>query len=363
MRFCKTIFFWGLMSLGLGLTLGSTQVSPSESTPQASRKVKGRFVNTSQTPHTQEEVSKVMDRAEFLTNRLWTAATQDAKTEPSMPVATPDLAFLKSGHQGPSFTWLGHATCLVQMKGQTFLTDPHFSERASPVSFIGPKRLFPSPISLTQLPHIDVVVISHSHYDHLDLPTLRHLSQQPGGSPLFLVPLELKGWMQSKGLTRTEELDWWQTLEHQGVRYTLVPAHHWSMRTLWNRNETLWGGWVVRSDDFKFYFTGDTGYADLFPQIARLGPFDLSAIAIGAYEPRGFMKVHHINPEEAVRIHQDVGSRYSVGIHWGTFRLSSEAWLQPPRDLSRALEQRRVDPKSFITLPPGETLRFPPPRP
>ena len=359
MRFFKYVLLLGLIPLTV-MALQAPEQASRPTSPGPSLMKEGRFVNTGQTPHTRREAPKVMDQAEMLISRLWTGATRKSeKTEEAVSSVTPDLSFLKSNHHRPSFTWLGHATCLVQMGGQTLLTDPHFSERASPVSFMGPRRLFPSPISLKDLPHIDVVVISHSHYDHLDLPTLHALAQQSGGSPLFLVPLELKAWMHAQGLTRTEELDWWQTQTHQGVRYTLVPAHHWSTRTLWDRNKTLWGGWVVRSDDFKFYFTGDTGYSDLFPQIASLGPFDVSAIAIGSYEPRGFMKVHHINPEEAVRIHQEVGSQLSIGIHWGTFRLSSEALQQPPRDLERALEQHRLDPKTFITIPPGETLRFP----
>ena len=351
----------GIATLLIGLLSWdlSAQVVEAPPSPRGSLKVKGRFVNPGPSPHASSDAPKVIDEVERRISLVGTLLTQDTAPDPPLTMEVPDRSFLMSNRQHTSFTWLGHATCLIQMGGQTFLTDPHFSERASPVSFLGPKRLFAPPLAIEELPHIDVVVLSHSHYDHLDLPSLRALARQPGGSPLFLVPLELKAWMQKEGMTRTEELDWWQTQTHQGLRYTLVPAHHWSTRVLWDRNQTLWGGWVVQSDHFKFYFSGDTGYSDLFSDIARLGPFDLSAIAIGAYEPRGFMKRHHINPEEAVRIHHDIGSQRSIGIHWGTFRLSSESLQQPVRDLARALEAQHLDPETFVTLPPGKTLRFP----
>ncbi len=347
-----------LVLVFIGLTLLKAQASSSEK-KEGAKMVQGRFVNGGKSPHTRKDAPNVIDEIERLVNRSWVDDNPLDPIDIKLKSVMPDLSFLKSNRSQVTFTWLGHSSCLVQMGGQTFLTDPHLTERASPVSFIGPKRLFPSPISLKNLPRIDVVIISHSHYDHLDLPTLKSLSNQTGGSPLFLVPLKLKTWMQNQGIPRTEELDWWQSFVHEGQNYTLVPAHHWSSRVIWDRNKTLWGGWVVQSQNFKFYYTGDTGYSDIFPQIASLGPFDLSAIAIGSYEPRWFMKIHHVNPEEAVRIHEEIGSKLSVGVHWGTFKLSSEDLNQPPRDLKEALIKRQIDKKEFVTLPPGQTLRFP----
>jgi N-acyl-phosphatidylethanolamine-hydrolysing phospholipase D len=277
------------------------------------------------------------------------------------PVAAPAPA------HPPSVTWIGHATTLVQAGGLNVLTDPIFSERASPLPFAGPKRAQPPGIALGDLPAIDVVVISHSHYDHLDRISVIDLDARSGGRTLFLVPLGLKAWMEHAGIRRVVELDWWQSHRVGRVEFTLTPVQHWSARTPFDRNETLWGGWAVLAPDLHWYFAGDTGYsADFADTRARFAPrqgtqgFDLALIPVGAYEPRWFMKEQHVDPEEAVRIHQDLGARRSLGIHWGTFSLTDEALDQPPRDLARAREAHGVPEDDFFLLRIGETRWLPP---
>lgn len=255
-------------------------------------------------------------------------------------------------------TWLGHATVMVRSNGFTMLTDPHFSVRAFPVQWAGPARKVQSPSRVENLPKIDVVVISHSHYDHLDYNTVVKLAkQQP--DVLFLVPLGLEKLLKGWGITKVKEMDWWETHTIGENQVTFVPAYHWSARTLTDRNKSLWGGWTLKNADLNFYFSGDTGYSKDFAEIGkRLGPFDFSAIAVGAYEPRWFMKAQHINPDEAVKIHKDVGSRKSMGIHWGTFELTDEPLDQPIGDLKKALSEYRVSAADFELLGHGDTINL-----
>jgi L-ascorbate metabolism protein UlaG (beta-lactamase superfamily) len=268
----------------------------------------------------------------------------------------PDLALLTAAAGNPSVTWIGHATLLVRLGGLNVLTDPHFSERASPVGFAGPKRYQPPGVALEDLPEIHAVVISHSHYDHLDVDSVQQLHARSGGTLRFFVPLGLKPWFAGLGIDNVTEFDWWEHAKLGGVRFTLTPAQHWSARGLFDRNRTLWGGWAIQASDFSFFFAGDTGYSSDFVQIRRrLGPFDLAAIPIGAYEPRWFMRTHHVDPAEALRIHQDLGARQSLGVHWGTFEMSDEALDVPPHELAAARREAGIDAEEFVVLRVGET--------
>ena len=268
----------------------------------------------------------------------------------------PDLALLRAPAVNPSVTWIGHATVLVRLGGINVLTDPHFSERASPVSFAGPKRYQPPGVALEDLPEIHAVVISHSHYDHLDVDSVRQLHARSSGTLRFFVPLGLKPWFAELGIDNVIELDWWEHVELGGVRFTLTPAQHWSARGLFDRNQTLWGGWAIQASEFKFFFAGDTGYSADFVQIRRrLGPFDLAAIPIGAYEPRWFMRIQHVDPAEALAIHQDLGARQSLGVHWGTFEMSDEALDVPPRELAAARREVGMNENEFFVMRVGET--------
>jgi L-ascorbate metabolism protein UlaG (beta-lactamase superfamily) len=274
-----------------------------------------------------------------------------------IPHMRTDAAALKSNVSQPTATWIGHATFLIQLAGLNILVDPHFSERASPVQFAGPRRIVPLPIDIPELPRIDLVVISHNHYDHLDAGTVKRLAALEGGSPLFLVPLGLKAWLAEQGVDRAEEYDWWQSREAGGVRFTLVPVQHWSKRTLWDTNRTLWGGWVIEGGGLRLIHTGDLGYSQDARDIgARLGPFDMAFIPIGAYAPRWFMKTMHVDVPEALQVRSDLRARRGIGMHWGTFEhLTDEPLDEPPRELARQRTAAGFGADEFDVMKIGET--------
>ena len=271
------------------------------------------------------------------------------------PMASPDPGFLAANRTRPTLTWIGHATFLVQLGGLNILTDPHFTARASPLQFAGPKRLVPPGLALRDLPALDVILISHNHYDHLDDGSVRWLAKHHPKA-VFVVPLGLRRWLQRRHVGNAVELDWWQRHDGHGFSVTGVPAQHFSGRWHNDRNRTLWCGFVLEAANKKVFFAGDTGYSKDFADIGeRLGAMDLALLPIGAYEPRWFMKSMHVNPEEAVRIHKDVSSRQSVAMHWGTFRLTEEPMDDPPKALAEALRAARVAPDRFWVLQHGET--------
>ncbi len=278
----------------------------------------------------------------------------------------PDLGFIRGRTNHFSVTWIGHATALVQIGRTNVLTDPHFSERASPVQWAGPKRWQPPAVRLEELPRIDVVLISHNHYDHLDENSVRALNAQKGGPPLFVVPLGLERWLASVGVTHVRALDWWDAARVKDVTVHLTPVQHWSRRTFADTNTTLWGGFVVEGESRgklrRVFFAGDTGYSKRhFNDIgSRFGGVDLALIPIGAYEPRWFMSAQHVNPEEAEQIHRDLHAKLSIDIHWGTFQLTDEPLDQPVADLAAARSRHGLSEREFITLRHGETLRLDP---
>ncbi len=274
------------------------------------------------------------------------------------PSVHPDVEWLAANRTASSLTWIGHATFLLQVGGLNVLTDPHLTQRASPLGFAGPRRWMPPALDFPSLPHIDLVVVSHNHYDHLDTETVRRLQQQPRGSPRFLVPLGLKAWFTAKGIHDVLELDWWEVTDHHALKVTFTPAQHWSARSAWDRNRSLWGGWRIDHADFSFFFAGDTGYSEDFADIrARLGPVQLAALPIGAYDPRWFMAASHVNPEEAVQIHLDLAATHSVAMHWGTFVLTDEPLDEPPHRLRLALHARGIAEDDFLVMKHGETRR------
>jgi L-ascorbate metabolism protein UlaG (beta-lactamase superfamily) len=230
-------------------------------------------------------------------------------------------------------TFVNHATCLVQADGLNVLTDPIWSLRASPVGWAGPRRVRPPGIRFEDLPPIDAVLVSHDHYDHMDLPTLRRLAA--AHRPRLVAATGNRDALGEGAL----ELAWWKGAElAEGVRVTAVPARHWSGRTLLDRNRRLWAGFVVQGPAGAWYFAGDTAWGDHFAAIReRFGPVRLALLPIGSYEPRWFMKAAHVNPEEAVEAHRVLGSGTSVGIHFGTFELSDEDQDEPPRRLRQLL--------------------------
>jgi L-ascorbate metabolism protein UlaG (beta-lactamase superfamily) len=297
-------------------------------------------------------------------DRLWGRRSNNPKQgNYHFPLAKNDPAFLRQNRTETTLTWIGHASFLLQLKGVNILTDPHLTGRASPLSWIGPKRVTPPGLALEDLPVIDMVFISHNHYDHLDASTVKrlHEKQNSGRNPHFFVPLGLKIWFTRLGISKVTELDWWESTQSFGFTLYAVPTQHFSARTPFNKNKTLWAGWVIAHPEFKFFFAGDTGYSPDFLEIGRrLGPFDLSALPIGAYEPRWFMKAMHINPEEAVQIHRDLNSRYSVAMHWGTFNLTDEPMDEPPKRLVAAREAAGLAPETFFLMQHGQTIHLDP---
>lgn len=273
------------------------------------------------------------------------------------PLARNDPAFLAGNRTQPTLTWVGHSTFLVQLGGLNVLTDPHFTQRASPLAFAGPARLAPPGLALRDLPPLDLVLISHDHYDHLDEGSVAWLAQHHPRA-VFVVPLGLRRWLQRLRAANIVELDWWQAHAGHGFTVSAVPAQHFSGRGPTDRNRTLWCGFVVEIAGKRLFFAGDTGYSKDFADIgARFAPIDLALIPIGAYQPRSFMRPVHVDPEEAVRIHQDIGSRKSIAMHWGTFRLTTEPLDEPPQRLLAALRAAGIAPERFAVMKLGETVR------
>ena len=251
--------------------------------------------------------------------------------------------------------WVGHSSVMINHSNVTVLTDPQFSDYASPFSFVGPRRATSAPFTPAELPLLDVVIISHNHYDHLDEYSIKQICKhQP--TVKFVVPLGVKRLLTEWGATDVIELDWWQSVEINGVTFQPTPVQHWSKRSTFDRNKTLWAGWFVQWQDFSFYFAGDTGYSNDFKEVAdRLGRPSLAAIPIGAYAPREFMKSSHINPEEAVRVFKDLGAKYAIAIHWGTFKLTLEKMNEPPLRLEQAIRIAGVSKTRFRVLQHGQS--------
>ncbi len=252
-------------------------------------------------------------------------------------------------HQLPaSITWVGHATFALRLGGQMIAVDPIWSERIQGVV----KRLVPPGVALEDIPRVETVLVSHNHFDHLDLPTLQRI----GPTARYLVPLGNGALLRDAGLTDVVELDWWQSRRVGEVEYTLVPARHWSMRMPWTRNEMLWGGWVIRAPEGTAYHSGDTGYFDDFVDIGRrCGPIDCAMLPIGAYEPRWFMEPQHMNPDDAVAAFEALGARTFVAMHWGTFKLTDEALHLPVARARELWAEKGLDPARLWVMDVGET--------
>jgi L-ascorbate metabolism protein UlaG (beta-lactamase superfamily) len=255
-------------------------------------------------------------------------------------------------------TFVNHSTFLLQTGAATILTDPVWSDRASPLPFAGPRRVHAPGVAFDRLPRIDVVLVSHNHYDHMDLHTLRRLEARD--RPRFVTGTGNGPFLRARGLSRVDELTWWQSIDLGAVRVTMGPAQHFSARTPFDRNRTLWGSFVIEGDWPRVFFAADTGYWRHFEEVrASFGAIELALLPIGAYEPRWFMRPAHMNPADAVQAHLDLQARLSVAMHFGTFRLTDEAWDEPPRQLGEALDARGVPRDRFRVLRPGQTLTVP----
>ena len=251
-------------------------------------------------------------------------------------------------------TFIGHSTFLIQTAQGNVLTDPMYSERAGPLNRLGPRRVRQPAIRFDDLPSISTVLLSHNHYDHCDLPTLRRLARR--FDPLVVTPLENGELVRSAGIRRVEELDWWEQAATATLPITLTPARHFSARTPFDRNRALWSGFVLEADQARIFFAGDTAYGSFFVDVRRrLGPIDLALLPIGAYEPRWFMEAVHMNPADAVQAHLDVEAAESLGMHFGTFQMTAEGIDDPLRALDEARRAHNVPASRFRTLGFGES--------
>ncbi len=255
-------------------------------------------------------------------------------------------------------TYIGQATLLVQCAGYNVLTDPIFSLRASPIGWWGPRRMRDPGIAFEGLPRIDLVLLSHNHYDHMDLPSLRRLQER--FAPVIVTGLGNGVYLAGKGIGGAVELDWWQSCEARpGLRVTYVPAQHWSHRGLGDRRTMLWGGLVLEAAAGRVYFAGDTGYPAHFGEIRRrLGEPHVALLPIGAYEPRWFMGPQHMNPDEAVRAHLDLGAHQSLAMHFETYRLTDEGIDEPVRWLAEARARHGVPAERFMVPEFGQPVEW-----
>ncbi len=276
----------------------------------------------------------------------------------------PDWVDIKQGPPPPAYiggdslrvTFVNHATMLIQADSMNILTDPVWSERISPVSWVGTSRRMLPGIKFSDLPEINAVLISHNHYDHLDLPTLQRLDT--AFHPVFLVPLGVKSLLTNAGIKNVREMDWWEESDVAGrMKIDFVPSKHFSMRGLCDVNETLWGGYVMKTSGGPVYFAGDTGFGSHFKMIYdKFGPMRLSLLPIGPIEPRWFMAPIHISAAEAVKAHEILKSQKSIGIHFGTFRQADDDQLEPVRQLKASLDKEKIASDRFSLLFPGKSM-------
>jgi len=252
--------------------------------------------------------------------------------------------------------WIGHSTFLIKKAGTVILTDPIFSDRASPFKNIGPERLIPPVIPLKELPRIDFVTVSHNHYDHLDINSLKKISEL-NPDAVFLVPAGDLKLLKKKRINNVYEFNWWETFKVEELTFTFTPVQHWSKRGLFDRNKSLWGGWYINFNDYGMYHAGDTGYSkDFIDTRLKLGAPKYAFIPIGAYDPEWFMAESHVNPEDAVQIMIDLEAEKAFGMHWGTFALTDEDTLEPPTRLKDSLEFPNSP--DFISLTPGKVIEI-----
>ncbi|HEY4643670.1 MAG TPA: MBL fold metallo-hydrolase [Bacteroidota bacterium] len=330
---------------------GLSRIQDSALAPKLYHHHGGGFRNLDPNFH-QGEVSFVEFLA-FIGRRLGSAPPLElpATVEPA-----PDV--LLRGQSKNSITWVGHSTLLVRIEGRTFLTDPVWSSRVGPLNLLGPPRWTKSPVRIDQLPPIDGVVISHDHYDHLDKDALAEIASR-NPSMVAVAPLGLRDSLHDIGVHNAVELDWGEEFAIRGVSVHCEPAQHFSGRSLFDRNSTLWASFALIGKNSRLYFTGDSGYWTGFHDIGeKYGGFDVAAVPIGAYEPRSFMSPVHMNPEEAVQAFLDLKAQHFVPIHWGTYNLADEPFLEPPHRVRHEAERRDIPLENFWLMKHGETREW-----
>jgi L-ascorbate metabolism protein UlaG (beta-lactamase superfamily) len=304
----------------------------------------GRFQNTERRALARTPYREMMRRQFFGKEQREPIASVPVVRRTARDYATPPASGLRA-------TWIGWASVLVELDGRVILTDPVWSERCSPSTLVGPKRFHEPPIALDELPHVDVVVISHDHYDHLDMPVVRALAKK---GTHFAVPLGIGAHLERWNVPAAQihELDWRESVSIEGLSFTSTPARHYSGRNPRHNNETLWSSWAIAGPHHRVFFSGDSGYSQHFASIgSTYGPFDLTLIKIGASDPT--WEEIHMKPEDAIRTHQDVRGRVLLPIHWATFNLGFHAWREPP---DRALAAAKKAGVNIVIPRPGELV-------
>lgn len=278
----------------------------------------------------------------------------DPKPEGDLPVIpVRQKEWTNNDKKSLSFAWLGHSSILIALESKIILVDPVLEERASPLTWVGPKRFHPAPVSAGALPPVDVVVITHDHYDHLEAPTMKAMARK---TQLFLVPLGIGELLEKWGIASEKivELDWWETHQADNLKFTATPAIHYAKRGLFDGDERLWCSWAVNGRSKSVFVSGDSGYFDGFKKVGeKLGPFDMTFLKIGAYDE--MWKQIHMLPEEAVQQHRDLGGKVLMPLHWATFDLALHPWTEP---IERALTAARQNKVHIITPSIGERVRF-----
>jgi len=294
------------------------------------------------------------EMAPWILKKLPAAFAESEKAE--IPREVNDGTLINSGKPYTA-TWIGHSTVLVQMEGKTFLTDPVWSSRVGPFRWAGSPRISEPGMPIEKLPPIDFILISHNHYDHLDEASIEELVDR-NPNVKFFVPLRVRDWFEERGIRSVEELDWWEGATFEGLKIVCTPAQHFSGRWLGDRNQTLWCSWSVLGTK-RFYFAGDSGYCSHFQNIGKkFGPFDLTLIPIGAYEPRKLMRPVHMDPEEALMTYKDVRGKKLLGIHWGTFVLTDEPADDPPKRMYEAAAKLQLSKEDLWALKLGESREW-----
>lgn len=272
----------------------------------------------------------------------------------------------KNGHTQTLFfpsdkvlvTFINHSTFLIQWNHTAILTDPIWSSRASPYLWMGPKRSSSPGVRMEDLPRIDLILISHDHYDHLDLPSLKILHQKD--HPTIVTGLRNKKFLNDHGINKVHEMDWWEEFSSNLFKIIFLPAQHASGRGIWSQNKSLWGGFSVSNSSGTIYFSGDTGYGPHFKEIhSKLGPPSLSFLPIGAFKPEWFMKSVHMGPKEAIQAHLDLNSKRSIAMHYDTFQLGDEEWEEAPKLLLEELEKSKISSNTFSLMKIGSSLEIP----
>ncbi len=284
--------------------------------------------------------------------RWWLSSNPyDKPSSVNIPRVANDGAELSTVQQSAKLTWVGHSTFAIHDGADVVLTDPHFGPRA-----LIPGRWVEPGVPISSIPDDAMAVVSHNHYDHLDGWTIDRLPDTVN----YFVPLGLAEWFRDRGRERVTELGWWQSAEHGRWKITCLPSQHWSRRLGQPTNSTLWCSWLLETSEHRYYFAGDTGYFHGFAEFGeRFGPIDVAMLPIGAYEPRWFMHYQHMDPREALQAFEDLGARYMLPMHWGTFDLTDEPVDEAPREFARILEERGADPERSPLLAIGQGWHLP----